>query len=461
MKPRGVAALVLPLALAACTTGWDRQGVPTPDTLPEAFVGEPGPSLSAVADRWWESFESAELNGAVESALDDNLTIQAALARVRQADALAAQTRSGLFPSVDASAAAGRSRQRVPPSGAAQSNQFSVSLDAAYEADVWGRVSAGRAASLLDAEAARLDADAARVSVAAQVVEAWLDGAYARARRVLLEGQRATQQQLLEVVTLRLTAARSTALDIEQQRQQVQALDGQLALVDASEATAALRLGALQGRATAESGVALLPTLPPAPTVGVPADLLERRPDVAAARVRADAADARAAQAIADRLPALRLSGSVFLQSTSLSELVDQVLWSLVGSITAPIFDGGRRRAEVERTLAAFDTAVLTYAQTLVDAVVEVETALALEQGQRAFVAELEAQVATSGRALDLARDQYREGVIDYLRVVTAVTAQQRAEQSLLDAQRQLLSYRVQLHRALGGGWFSPSETSP
>ncbi len=462
-RPALTAALLL---ATGCTTGWSRQDVVLPLEVPAEYSADAA-SQNAVAvtstDPWWTLFGDASLNAAVADTQGGNLSLQAAIQRVRQAQAAVTGTRGNRFPTLDASASAGRARTLTPPNGAAQTGQFSASLTAGYELDVWGRLAAARDAAELDAIATQVDADAIGVSLTAQAVEAWLDGVYARAKRALLQHQATTQQEFLQVLLLRMTAATSTALDIEQQRQQVQALEAQIALLQGQEEMAGYRLSALQGRmprADATGTVSQLPAVPPAPAIGIPADLLERRADVASARVRAEAADARRAQAVAARLPSLRLSGSLSLQSTSFIDLFDHLLWSLIGSITGPLLDGGQRRAEVERASASFDENVLNYAESIVNAAMEVENALALERAQRAYVVELNAQLLTAERALDLAREQYREGVIDYLRVLSAITTAQRLEQSELDAHRQLLSYRVQLHRALGGGW-NASATEP
>ncbi|MFT6400515.1 MAG: outer membrane protein TolC, partial [Bradymonadia bacterium] len=248
----------------------------------------------------------------------------------------------------------------------------------------------------------------------------------------------------------------------EQQRQQVAALESQLALLDAAEDTAGHRISVLQGffpDPEATGVETALPALPPVPGVGVPADLLVRRPDVEAARIRAESADARLAGAIADRLPSLRLSGSAFFQATSLSNLFDQLLWSVTAGLTAPLFDGGRRGAEVERNRAVVDERIHAYLNTLLTSALEVENALALERAQSAFLAELDTQLEIAADTLLLARDQYREGVADYLRVLTAIGTLQQLEQSRLNAVRQQLAYRIQLYRALGGGWSRPEST--
>jgi outer membrane protein TolC len=206
-----------------------------------------------------------------------------------------------------------------------------------------------------------------------------------------------------------------------------------------------------------------LPELPPIPGTGLPGDLLVRRPDVRAARLRAEAADHRVAAAVADRLPSLRLSGSLGKQSGDITEIFTvPTVWSVLGQLIAPLVDGGRRKAEVERNEAVVDERLADYGQALLSAIVEVDSAIVQENQQILYVAQLAEQVEVAGAALQDAQARYREGLSEqgFLQVLTALQTQQRAELSLLSARRQLVSFRIQLCRALGGTWTSSLEAT-
>ena len=454
-------AVTLVAGLASCTTGWQRRDIAVPETPTTFAHSEEGEPIALDAD-WYRVFQSPTLDTAIDTLRANNLDLLQARDRIRQAAAGADAARAGQLPRIDAAASAGRSRQPTPPAGAGQSNAFSVSLSAAYEVDLWGRVASARDAAVLDQAALTIDLATIEVTFTASATEAWIDGVYARARRALLLEQIEVQEGYVELLVHRMSIASATALDVEQQRQQVAALQAQLALLDATEARAGHVFSTLQGEfpnPDATGDESTLPALPPLPQVGVPADLLERRPDVVAARVRAEAADARLASAIASRLPSLRLNGSTFVQSTSLTSLFDQILWSVTAGLAAPLFDGGRRQAEVERNRATVDERVHAYLDALITAAFEVENALALEQAQSAFIVQLDAQLEIAADALELSRNQYREGVSDYLRVLGAISTLQQLQQSRLDALRQELAYRVQLYRALGGGWDRPESS--
>jgi outer membrane protein TolC len=197
-----------------------------------------------------------------------------------------------------------------------------------------------------------------------------------------------------------------------------------------------------------------LPELPPIPSTGLPANLLLRRPDLRAASLRVAAADHRVASAVADRLPALRLTASSGWQSfTPAEKLFDSTLWTIAGNVAAPLIDGGRRRAEVDRTKAVVDELLHEYSEAFLGAVQEVEDALVSEREQRKHLAALGDQVRFSGRALGEAQLRYVTGLSDYLPVLAALQTLQEAERLQLTARRDLVGFRIQLYRALGGTW--------
>jgi NodT family efflux transporter outer membrane factor (OMF) lipoprotein len=338
-----------------------------------------------------------------------------------------------------------------------QLNQFSVSIGAAYEVDLWRRMANAGDAAALDALAVRDDVESIAITLAAEVAEAWFDLIAQRAQHKLISGQIETNETYLELVRLRFEKGLASALDVFQQRQQLVSTRAQLKLIESVIELHQHRLAVLAGAPPQGFAATTGDTLPPPPAAvpgtGLPADLLERRPDVRAARRRVEAADYRVAAAVADRLPALRLRGSTSLQSSSLADFIASPLWSIIASVTAPLLDGGRRAAEVERNRAVVEERLMGYGQVMLQAMVEVESALMQERQQLAYITDLEEAVELADATLREAQARYRQGLIDYLPVLAALQGLQRAELSLLLARRQLLSYRIQLCRALGGGW--------
>ena len=458
---RPVLTLAVSLAvhfLAGCSLGGAAAQVPAVD-IPSAYVNEAGADVGqrAEAAPWWTDFDAPSLTAALEETLEGNLSLEAALLRVEQADTLVRTARSAQLPALSAGLDASRARNPSFGPGASEpTNQLSLSAGASYEVDLWRKHRATRHAAHFDREALADDARALAMTLTARSAEAWLNVTYHRARRTLMAEQLETQEQLLALLEQRLRAGLGSALDIEQQRQQAQALQAELARIDADEATASITLRTLQGRALSAEPVeapSALPDLPALPALGVPADLLSRRPDVRAAYRRARAADERVTAALAARLPTLRLSASAFLQSGGVAGLFDTLFWNIGAGLAAPLYQGGRLRAEADRAALARDERLALWADTLLVALSEVEEALILEQEQTRYLAELATQIETAERSLALAAQQYQRGVTDYVRVLSAVSALHQLEQTRLAAERQRLSHRVQLYRALGGSW--------
>lgn len=446
--------------LAACNPHKVTENPAPPISVPATYGSSTG---GVLPEKWWATFGDAELDGLIERALAGNLQLRAGWARVRQVRSLVKQGDSAKWPQVDGTIAASRQKNRFDlgdPVGEVTptTNTFTTSVSAGYELDIWRAVDHSSQALHKDEAAVRDSAEAMALAISAEVTEAWLDIVSVRAQLELLRAQIETNEKFLEVIKLRFTQGLASALDVYQQEQQLIATSSQVALLEAAEKLHHHRIALLLGEAPGAIDVSTgneLPDMPPIPGVGIPADLLDRRPDVRAARRQVEAADHRVAVAVADRLPRLRLSGSVSLQSGDITELIASPLWQLLGSITGPLFDGGRRSAEVERTKDVVDEKLMDYGQVLLQAMVEVENALVQEKSQLEYIAELEKQLEVLANTLREAQNRYRQGLIDYLPVLSALQAKQRAALNIIQARRQLLSYRVQLCRALGGTWTS------
>lgn len=467
MKFRMMAIMVLgSSALIACTGAQYAEERDEVVAVPDAYSAvevESGPRL----DAWCSDFGSPELATLVNRAFDENFDLRQSWARLEQAEAIRRQSRSTLFPTVDASATVGAQRQQtlelddstVPPQAVTSTEvvpNYLASLGAAYEVDLWGRLAAQRSAATYDAAAARADVESMAISVTSQIADAWFETVAQREKSLLLEEQIETAQKYLELTVLRLSQGVATAIDVNQQQQQIENLRGQLARVEGQRELAENRLAVLLGEAPTNGPTVTteeLPELPELPAAGIPAELLERRPDVRSALLRLESADARTAAAARDKLPSLRLSASVFLQAQELGNLLDEVFWSIAGTLTQTVFAGGRKDAEQERAEAAAKERLYAYANAVVRAIADVENAIVQEATQDQFLEHLEAQYKNAQVALDLARQRYRSGTLDYLRVLTALQSLQQIEQSLVDARQAQLSTRVSLCRALGGSW--------
>ncbi len=343
-----------------------------------------------------------------------------------------------------------------PTSVTTSSESYGLGLSTSYEADLWGRVASTHAAASLEGQAAREDLYAAMLSLSGAVVEQWLAVAAARQETALVDKQLELNRTMLELLELRFRQGMSTALDVLQQRQIVAETESLLPPLAASHQTALNELAVLLGNYP-DGGFQIvaeqLPALPDPPPTGVPADLLALRPDVRSAGLALEAADWRVAAARADRLPSLRLGAKAAYGAESWSLLFDNWMTTLSASIAGPIFEGGKRKAEVMRTKAVVEERLARYRLTVLTAVKEVEDAMIRETKQQEYVAALEGQLETARAAHAQALDRYRKGVNTYLPVLSALTSLQSMERVLVRARLNQALYRLHLHLALGGGW--------
>ncbi len=477
--------------------GKDVLGLPDSFTLYEPAAPAP--------DRWWETMASEELNTLIDTALSDNFTLAQAVARIRQASALAKQSRASLWPQLNFSADASVTRSRtdtgVSPDRLSIANQklnalsqlldgtgvtsvqsaqsklnatktllegpvssvsynttesYQPGLTVSYEADIWGRLRASEQSALLELEASCEEAQMVMQSVASEVVLTWLDVLLYEQTLDILQRQLETNEINLELIELRYRKGISNALDVYQQRQAVTATKSNIPPVKAQCQTLRHQLAVLLGK-TPRSPLGLSEfTFPDAgllPEQGLPADLLAKRPDVRQAGLRLKAADWSVCAARSDRLPSLTLSASAALNADDIDLLFDNWMARLAASVTGPIFDAGRRKAEVERTQAVVEERLAGYKNTVLTAVREVEDALVLEARQKEYIDSLETQYETARKTHREALRRYQKGLTDYLPVLSALTSQQTLERSLVTARHDLLAYRVQLYLALGGSW--------
>jgi len=410
------------------------------------------------AKRWWKEFNDPELNALIIEMLSDNLTLKQAWARLNQVRALAVQAGAALYPDLTGTAGASYTRQR-----SGNGSRKTVSDDnyflggvSSYELDLWGRVRSGRKSAFLEASATREDVNAAAMTLAAEVAQRWVNIIAQRMQKRLLEHQLQTNLTFLELIELRFHMAMVSVLDVYQQKQVVEDIKAEIPLVEAREQLLRHELALLLGKlpkTVLNISREELPKPIEIPATGLPADLLSSRPDLRAAGMRLWAADWQVAAARADRLPAINLTAQARYGEADADVLFDNWLLSLAGNLTAPIFDGKRRAAEVDRSLAVVDEKLSAYRQTVLTAIKEVEDALVNETKQREHINGLEKVTATARKALKEAGNRYRKGLNDYLPVLTQLLTVQGLERELIQKQANLLGARISLYRALGGTW--------
>ena len=447
---------IILLLVASCAPFKPQERQSPEGELPRTFslyTAESEPEL-----RWWEEFNDIDLNVLVKEALSDNLTLKEIWSRLVQARALAIQAGAALYPDLTGTAGADYARQRSGNGSAktTSTEDYSLGVVSSYELDLWGRIRAERESALLEVTAAREDLNTAAMTLAAEVANRWVNIISQRMQKRLLERQLQTNLTLLELIELRFRMSMVSALDVYQQKQVVENIKAEIPLVEAEEQLLLHELALLLGKPTGTSlkiSREEFPEPTEIPATGLPADLLSSRPDLRRAGMRLQAADWQVAAARANRLPAIRLTATAQYGKGDMDVLFDNWLLSLAGNLTAPIFDGGRRAAEVDRRQALADENLSAYRQAVLTAIKEVEDALVSEVKQREHIKALENVLVTARKALEEAGIRYRNGLTDYLPVLTQLLAVQNLERNLIRQQAILLNARVSLYRSLGGTW--------
>lgn len=447
--------LATTLLLAACATPGPRTAPPPEAGLvpPAGWRADAPGGQETVAADWWKAFGDARLSDLVATALVRNADLGIAEARVREAEGLAAQARAGLLPTLNATGGVQKQRELsafgTPAEPLAAQGQF----QAAYEIDLWGRLRAGDDAARASLRASRHARDAARLSVAAAVARAYvsltsLDAQLATARATLVSRQEAAararrraQQGLTSHLELRQADG-----ELEAAAQRVPALE---LAVRRQEAGLALLVGEDGAGPIARGGLDALAV--PQPAAPLPSALLARRPDIAQAEASLAAADASLAAARAAFLPQVRLSAAAGgLQVRHLDPLT---IWSLGGSVLAPIFDGGRLRGASDASAARRDQAAFAYRKAALTAFNEVESAL---EGQGRLAEQEDharLQRDAAANALGHAHKRYQAGYVAYLEELDAQRGLLATELALSQVREARLLNAVALYQALGGGW--------
>jgi len=456
-----------PLILAAlCLTGCrlpEQSAVAPSIETPENWVA--GGDDGEVGNDWWESFGSPELNAVVVEALENNRDLLAAAARVEAAAAEARIAGAELTPTVSAATDARRDKRNfvglpIPGGGnvlTTHASTFNLTFVSSWELDLWGRIRAGKRASDQEFEASLADFRGARQSVSAQTAKAWIAAREAR-RQVALTAQTIVSHRATEAqVKRRYEEGLRSSLDLRLASASVAGAEAILEARQQTLAAATRRLEILMGRYPKgrEAKEAAFPELPESVPAGLPADLLARRPDLEAARLRLLAADSRIAGARAALLPRISLTAQGGTATAELSDLLssDFTVWTLAGNLAQPILDGGRLRAGVKLAGARAKQAAANYESAALRAFGEVETALAAEQTLARQEARLRVATEHAVAAHELAVGRYGEGLESFAIVLETQRRLLDSESRLLAVRAQRLDNRVNLHLALGGGF--------
>jgi outer membrane protein, multidrug efflux system len=467
VKALSLAATLAAMALlAGCAVGpnYHRPLVQAPTAYKtEGPWRVAAPKDSLPKGEWWQIYADAELNDYEQQLLKANQTLEAVRDQVNRARALARVTSAGYFPTFNANPSAYRSRysanrpQLVTSTGPLTQSAYEIPFLLNYEPDLFGAVRRN-----LEASNASLQSTAADLYNARLVLTAELAADYFSLRELDTETQVVQesigiQRKGLQLVENRHAGGVASGLDLAQQQTLLDSTVTQLYLVQQQRAQYEHAIAVLTGNAASTFNVPVRPLKTEAPAVplGVPSDLLERRPDVASAERQMAYENALVGVATAAFYPQLTISGSGGFQSTSLTNLITapSAIWSLGADILQPIFQGGRNRANLAATKAAYDGTVANYRESVLTAFQQVEDGLSGLNALSQASTSQNAAVEDAQRALQLATNRYSGGLTTYLDVITAQSALLTNQRTSVQLLGQQMVTSVYLVKALGGGW--------
>ncbi len=467
---RVIAPLTM-LLLSGCVVGPNHAApeIALPGKFAEARAASNG-DVSQVA--WWTAFNDSRLNGYMQQGLRQNLDVLQALERINQAEAAVISASAGGLPSLDLGTSAGRNGERDigGPVDAASAPRTSVSADltASWFLDLFGRYRRARESALASLDASYASADVARLTLLSQVAAAYIDVRYYQERIAIARQNLGSRRETLNLTTLQLEAGAASRLDVVQSEGLVNSTLAEIPGLETQFRSAAHRIATLLGL-PASSLVTELQKGARQPVArfnvraGIPADLIRNRPDIRAAERQLASAVAEIGVAESQLYPAITLGGTISPSYSRVAGAGESGIlgWSFGPQLSLPIFDGGALKANVRSRESAAREAYLAWKQTVLDAVEEVENALAAVARDRRTVDALQATVKSYQEALQLATASYRDGASSLLDVLDAQRQVSTAQANLAEAVRQVAQDFVSLNVAIGSGYgFGKIDTS-
>jgi NodT family efflux transporter outer membrane factor (OMF) lipoprotein len=459
--------LILGLLAVGCTVGPDFH--PPATTLPAAWVGPTAPTtqpspVAADLARWWKTFGDPTLSSLVQRAVRSNLDLQQAQARLTQARGSRGVAVAGLGPNLGGNAGFTRSGR----GNARSASLYQAGLDASWEIDVFGGVRRNIEAADADLQAAQEDLNDTLVTLTAEVALNYIDLRGFQQEIAIAQQNLKAQRHTADLTRAKFQGGLVGALDVANADAQVASTASQIPALQTSARQTIYSLSVLMGREPGElvaelSPTADIPSSPPEVPMGLPSDLLRRRPDIRRAEAQLHSATARIGVATADLLPTFSLNAAGSLQSNNLRNLLDveNRIWSFGPSMNWTIFNSGANlwNIEIQRALAV--QALLTYRQTVLTALRDVENALIASANEQEHRKLLVQAVAANQKAVDLATKLYAEGQTDFLNVINAQQSLLASQDALVQSNRTASTNMVSLYKALGGGWSGQAATRP
>jgi outer membrane protein, multidrug efflux system len=472
-KVRSIPSFVIAgatLLLAGCSVGpnYHRPDAPTPAAWKAEGPWRPGdPRDQIPKGEWWKIFGDADLNALESQAVSANFTVQASVAKLEQARALARISTAALFPQASVGGFAGASRvsgnrpANVAPFSALTQGNFAIPFSVSWEPDLYGRIHRGIVSAQAAYQASGADLENVRLATSSELAGDYFSLREIDAEVGVLEGTVKSFERGMELVQQRANGGVASGLDVAQEQTLLDATRAQAILLRQQRIQFEDAIATLTGQPASNFKVAVKPlpsTLPTIP-VGLPSDLLERRPDVAENERLMASANEQIGIAQSAYYPGVSLSGGAGLNSTSLANFASlpSAVWAVGATISETLLTGGARRAQVDFAQAGYKITIANYRGSVLTAFQEVEDSLAglavLDDASKAQAA----AVTDAQKALDIATNRYKGGLVSYLDVVTAQQILLSNQRLAVQLEGQRLTTSVLLVKALGGGWDASS----
>lgn len=468
MKTHYIYSAIAVLALtapAARAQDWEKFSAYLKRPVPEQWQYVPDHTQTSPSeDLWWRSFGDATLDSLISMAESNNYNVAAAVKRIAIAQEELAVTRAGYYPTIGLSAGytKGQTAGAVskPVTKSMDNSYFNVGANVSWEIDVFGRIAAQSKLDEAAVTLSRADRDAVMVSLCANLATAYFQLRTYQAEYQVAQAHIASQEKIVKMTEVRLEAGISDALEVSQARTVLYTTQASLPEIEAGIRTSANTIAVLTGSYPSQLAPALMtdapaPAVPPTPAAGVPADLLRRRPDV----MEAEATVARYAAAVGvaqkDFLPTLALNGSIGTSSRNIKNLfgAHSLEYSVAPTLSWTLFDGMARKHNVAEAKMQVEAAIDDYNMTVVNAVGEVESAIARRDAAVAQCQSLEKVVEESRRSFDLSVDLYKQGLTSFTNVIDAQITYLQNQNALTEARGTALTSTVAIYQALGGGY--------
>jgi NodT family efflux transporter outer membrane factor (OMF) lipoprotein len=433
--------------------------VPQAPSAPAWVTAQPGDTAPRGA--WWNVFDDGQLNALEDQVDASNQNLKIALAQLRQARAAVNAARSSFFPTIVAGAAADQSLTSANVLYRAQAGRtlpdYAIPATATWEPDLWGKIGHSVESSEADAQASRADLENVRLSLHAELATDYFNLRGLDSEKDLLDRTIVAYREALQLTENRFNGGLASQSDVAQAQTQLETTEAQDIDVGELRAQYEHAIATLIGQPASTFSVAVRASSWSVPDIpaGLPSELLQRRPDIAAAERRVAGANAQIGVAQSAFFPDLTLSGSVGLESSIFNKLLTgpSLFWALGPQLAGTLFDGGLRQADVERARAQYDAGVAAYRETVLAAFQEVEDNLASLRILQQEAGKQDQATRSAETSLQLAMNRYQTGIVGYLGVVAAQSVALSNERAQVDLERRRSDASVALIRALGGSW--------